>query len=84
MKAGTDTLTIQIPGLPDRTMQIVILPAPAHRVHVINNDASRETTPTTRDISVRFVVQDIRGNTIPGNHSLNYSLIGDINAPLGS
>jgi hypothetical protein len=78
MKAGKDAILINIPGLETRRIPIKINAWTAYRVNVIQTETS-----TDHAIDARFVVQDIRGNTITTPTQVQYTLLGDLSDPQG-
>lgn len=68
MVAWTDTLTISIPWLPDRIINVSVWASNPYAVSVIDD---------TQNNWVRLAVQDRWGNTIQNSQSVQYSIIWD-------
>lgn len=75
MKAGKDIIHISVPWLPDRTIEVIINPAPAYKVEV-NHDLTQ--TADSNNMYARFAAQDIWWNIITTPQNIQYTLIGNI------
>lgn len=73
-KAGTDTLTIEIPGLPLQTIGVIVHPAHPYRTSVQLPDTLTSDTHTTGNI----IVYDKRSNQVTTSVPLHIQTIGDI------
>lgn len=73
-RAGEDTLTIEIPGLPLKTIPVTVRPAQPYRVSIETPD----TILAQKTSSGQIVVYDRRNNSIQFPVSIDVHTIGDI------